>query len=142
MTIVGGDLIARANTTLVTLSPRLSIGGCLEAPGCTVLLTLADSLYVVGDVNLCGCTSLTVLPQLFYAGGDVNVSHCTSLRSLPSCMLTWPLKANLQPHVIDVTGSGVTDEYVRVWLQLARTAPLGIQIIRSEAQIAPIVQEA
>jgi hypothetical protein len=125
---VTGHLRLNGCTALVELPEGLSLQGHFVLSGCSSLAQLSARLKVEGRLVLRGCTALAELPDDLFVGLEMNLSGCTSLTQLPEAVLEWPLQADGQPHVIDVSHSGIDEARLEA---LRRVVGAGVQLSHS-----------
>jgi hypothetical protein len=123
---VGGDLILIGCPALTQLPTGLAVAGSLNLSDCTALTQLSEGLVVRFSLNLSGCASLTQLPETFYVERDMDLSGCTSLTQLPEGVLRWPLQNDGQPHIIDLSSSGIREDRIQA---LRDIAGAGVQLV-------------
>jgi hypothetical protein len=131
---VQGNLDLSGCTTLESLPDNLSVQGSLVLTGCTSLQSLPENLSVQGDLYPIGCTSLQSLPENLSVQGDLNLRNCTGLTSLPSAITQWGPRGNRETRIIDLTGTGLSDDIIR---RLQESNALGIQFHFSQRAETP-----
>jgi hypothetical protein len=131
---VGGHLLMHDCADLTQLPERLHVGGSLELSGCSRLIHLPDTLDVGGNLNLRRCRSLTQLPQQLRVGGDLILQDCTALAQLPEAVLQWPARGDGDPHLIDVTWSGISPATLA---SMQAIVGPGVQLVRGVTEAPP-----
>jgi hypothetical protein len=123
---VGDNLFMRGCTALTRLpTKKLEVKRNLLITGCTSLVQLSEKLAVKGSLSLSGCTALAELPDGLLVGRIMNLSGCTSLTHLPESVLQWPLQEDGEPHIIDLSSSGIPEERLAA---LEHIAGAGVQL--------------
>ena len=100
------------------------------------LSSLPSDLEVRGNLDLTNCVGLTSLPDDLRVGGNLILSNCTGLTSLPPSILRWAPLPYGRRHVVEVSGSGISERVIDRILSEANA--IGVQFSYSmEAPARP-----
>ena len=84
----------------------------LKVENCPKFITLPEGIQVDGDIKLNNCPALTSLPENLRFGGDLSLFGCRGLTSLPVNITRLGYRSDGGIRTIDLTGTGLSDEYI------------------------------